>query len=59
MRDGKKPHIKTQELLNMDQECSETMMFSTDGNIGFWLNDKGNCSSDTKVWGMISDIINN
>ena len=43
----------------MDQECSETMMFSTDGNIGFWINDKGNCSSDASVWGMISDIINN
>ena len=57
-RDGRKPHTNTQELLDMDQACSETMVFSTDGNVGFWLNGKGDCSSETKIWGMMGDIIN-
>ena len=46
------------EKLDLDQECNEKMLFTTDpGSIGVWTRPKGKCSPDLKVWGKIAQII--
>ena len=46
------------EKLDLDQECNEKMLFTTDpGSIGVWTRPMGKCSPDLKVWGKIAQII--